>query len=145
MKQLLQNFRTGELRLEDVPAPALQPGGAVVRNHYSLISAGTERATLSFARQGLLGKARSRPDLVRDVIAKARTEGFIPTYRAVKQRLNNFTPLGYSSAGEIVEVGENVDDVSVGDLVACAGQGYASHAEIVYVPKHLIVKLPEGM
>ena len=145
MKQLLQNARTGELRLEDVPAPALQPGGVVVRNHYSLVSAGTERATLTFARQSLLGKARSRPDLVRQVITKVRTDGLIPTYHAVMQRLSTFTPLGYSSAGEVLEIGEQVDNASVGDLVSCAGAGYASHAEIVYVPKNLIARLPHGI
>ena len=117
----------------------------MVRNHYSLVSTGTERAMLTFARQGLVGKARSRPDLVRQVLNKVRTDGLLPTYRAVTQRLNSFDPLGYSSAGEVVEVGELVDDVRVGDLVACAGGGYASHAEVVYVPKNLIARLPQGL
>ena len=145
MKQLLMNYRTGKLKVEEVPAPGLQPRGVLVRNHYSLVSAGTERATISFARQSLLGKARSRPDLVRQVVNKVRTDGLQVTYRAATERLNTSTPLGYSSAGQVLEVSADVAEVSVGDLVACAGGGYASHAEIVFVPRNLVAKLPEGV
>ncbi len=145
MKQLLQNFRTGKLKLEDVPDPALLPGGVVVRNHHSLVSAGTERAAVAFARQSLLGKARARPDLVRQVVNKARTDGILAAYRAAKGRLDTFSPLGYSCAGEVLEVGPEVGEVSRGDLVSCAGAGYASHAEVVSVPKNLLAKLPEGV
>ena len=118
MKQLLQHIRTGELVVEDVPAPACRPGGVVVRNSFSLVSAGTERATVEFARQSLLGKARSRPDLVKQVLKKAGTDGLIGTYRAVTARLDQYTPLGYSCAGKVIEAGEGVDHVSVGDMVA---------------------------
>ena len=145
MKQLLQNYRTGELRLEEVPAPALQPGGVVVRNHYSLVSVGTERAMMTFARQSLMGKARARPDLVRQAVNKVRTDGLVATYRSARERLNTFVPLGYSSAGEVLEVGAEVSHVTRGNLVACAGAGYATHAEVVFVPKNLVVKLPEGV
>ena len=145
MRQMLQNFRTGELKIEEVPAPALQPGGVVVRNHYSLVSAGTERAAMVFAHQGLIGKARSRPDLVRQVVNKVRTDGLVATYRSAMEHLNTFVPLGYSSAGEVLEVGAEVPDVTRGDLVACAGAGYASHSEMVFVPKNLVVKLPEDV
>ena len=145
MKQLLQNTRTGELRLEEVPDPALQPGGVVARNHYSLVSAGTERASFDFARQSLIGKARSRPDLVKQVLNKVRTDGLLATYRRAQERLNALVPLGYSSAARVLEVGSNVAEVSVGDLVACGGAGYASHAEVVFVPKNLVVKLPESV
>ena len=145
MRQMLQNFRTGELKIEEVPAPALQPGGVVVRNHYSLVSAGTERAAMAFSHQGLIGKARSRPDLVRQVVNKVRTDGLVATYRSAMERLNTFVPLGYSSAGEVLEVGAEVPDVTRGDLVACAGAGYASHSEMVFVPKNLVVKLPEDV
>ena len=145
MKQLLQNLRTGELKIEEVPAPALRPGGVVVRNHYSLVSTGTERAAMAFAQQGLIGKARSRPDLVRQVVNKVRTDGLVTAYRSAMERLNTYLPLGYSSAGEVLEVGAEVPDVAVGDLVACAGAGYASHSEVVFVPKNLVVKLPEGV
>lgn len=123
----------------------MQPGGVVVRNHFSLVSAGTERATMDFARQSLLGKARSRPDLVRQVMNKAKTDGLLTTYRRANERLNTLVPLGYSSAGRVLEVGSDVADMSVGDQVACAGAGYASHAEVVFVPNNLVVKLPEGV
>lgn len=145
MKQLLQNIRTGDLRLEDVPAPALLPGGMVVRNHFSLVSAGTERATLAFGRQNLVGKARARPDLVRQVLSRASTDGIIPTYQAVMQRLNDSMPLGYSCVGEVLESSEELTEFRPGDLVACAGAGYANHAEVVYVPRNLVARLPESL
>ena len=100
---------------------------------------------MGFARQSLLGKARSRPDLLKQVLNKVRTDGLLPTYRSVMQKLDNFTPLGYSSAGQVVEVGDRVEDVRVGDMVSCAGANYANHAEIVYIPKNLVVKLPENV
>lgn len=144
MKQLLQHLKTGEIVIEDVPAPVCLPGGVVVRNHFSLVSAGTERATVEFARQSLIGKARSRPDIVRQVMNRARTDGLLGTYRAAMARLDQMMPLGYTSAGEVLEVG-NGASVSVGDLVACAGSGYASHAEIVFVPRNLVARLPPGV
>ncbi len=145
MKQLLQNLKTGAITLEDVPAPALQPGGVVVRTRRSIVSAGTERAVMDFARQSLLGKARSRPDLVRRVLSRARTDGVLAAYRAAMSRLENLAPLGYSSAGVVVEAGDDVDDLAPGDLVACGGSGYASHAEFVYVPRNLVARLPDGV
>jgi predicted dehydrogenase/threonine dehydrogenase-like Zn-dependent dehydrogenase len=145
MKQLLQNYKSGEMRVEDVPAPVVQPGGVVVGNRFSVVSAGTERTTVEFARQSMIGKARSRPDLVKQVINKVRQDGLRATYKTVMSSIDQFTPMGYSSAGEVVEVGEGVDSVSVGDLVACAGGGYASHAEVVYVPRNLVVPLPAGV
>jgi threonine dehydrogenase-like Zn-dependent dehydrogenase len=145
MKQLLQNYKSGEMRVEDVPAPVVQPGGVIVRNRFSVVSAGTERTTVEFARQSMLGKARSRPDLVKQVINKVRQDGLRATYKTVMSSIDQFTPMGYSSAGEVVEVGEGVDSLSVGDLVACAGGGYASHAEAVYVPRNLVVPLPAGL
>ncbi|MCH7594034.1 MAG: zinc-binding alcohol dehydrogenase, partial [Chloroflexi bacterium] len=145
MKQLLQNQKSGKLRIEDVPAPVARPGGVIVRNDYSVVSAGTERATVGFARQGMIGKARARPDLVRQVLKRVRTDGLRSTYRSVMSRLDLDTPLGYSTAGEVVEIGAGVDAVSPGDMVACAGAGYASHAEVIYVPRNLVVKLPQGV
>ena len=145
MRQLLQHTRSGELRIEEVPAPIAQPGGLVVQNLFSVVSAGTERATVEFARKSLLGKARSRPDLVRQILGRVRSHGLLGTYRTVKERLDHFAPLGYSSAGRVLGVGEGSEDFSPGDLVACAGSGYASHAEVVFVPRNLAVKLPEGV
>lgn len=145
MKQLLQSPQSGENVLHDVPTPALLRGGVLVKNCHSLVSAGTEKAMVEFGKQNLLRKARSRPDLVRQVLNKARTDGALTTYRAAMQRLEEGLALGYSCAGVIAGVGEGVEEFQQGDRVACAGAGYASHAEVVFVPKNLVVKLPENL
>ena len=145
MKQVLQNMRTGVLRLADVPVPALRSGGVVVRTHASVISAGTERYLMDFARKSYLGKARERPDLVKQVMGKLRKEGVSNTYRAVMSRLDTDTALGYSCAGVVTEVAQDVDELRVGDLVACSGFGIATHSEVNFVPKNLVVKVPEGL
>lgn len=145
MKQVIQDYRHGKLSVEEVPVPLLKDKGAIVRTRCSVVSAGTERAMLEFASQGLVGKARSRPDLVKQVIRKVKSDGLLATYRASMSRLDAPLPLGYSSAGEIVEVGASLPGFKVGDRVACAGGGYASHAELVYVPRNLMVKIPEGV
>lgn len=145
MKQVTQNNRTGQLSVADVPVPSPQPGQVLVRNHSSLVSAGTERAGVDFARKSLLGKAKSRPDLVRQVAAKVRRDGLFNTWRMVKDRLDASQALGYSCAGEVVKVGEGIDDITPGDRVACAGSGYASHAEFVAVPRNLVAKIPDGV
>lgn len=141
MKAVVQVQRSGSLRLVDVPAPLAHDGTVRVLNCYSLISAGTERARLQLARKSLLGKARARPDQVRQVLATLRREGPIATYNKVMNRLMAFDPLGYSSAGVVVEVGDGVAGIEPGDLVACAGAGYANHAEAVSVPANLCVPL----
>ncbi len=145
MKQVIQNNRTGTLSVAEVPTPSPQPGQVLVRNLCSLVSAGTERAGVDFARKSLLGKAKSRPDLVRQVVSKVRREGLLKTWKNVKDRLDASQALGYSCAGEVIKVGEGVDDIAVGDRVACAGSGYASHAEYVTVPRNLVAKLPENV
>jgi len=145
MQQIQQNYRSGELGLVDVPVPALRPGGVLVANACSLISAGTERTTVATARMGLLGKAASRPDLVRQVVRIARREGLLETYRMVRNRLDTQLPLGYSSAGYVAAVADDVEGLRPGDRVACAGAGYASHAEVVFVPRNLVARVPEGV
>jgi predicted dehydrogenase/threonine dehydrogenase-like Zn-dependent dehydrogenase len=145
VKQILQSAKTGELELVEVPAPALREGCVLVRTHYSVLSPGTEKLALDFARKSLLGKARSRPDLVRQVVRKLRQEGPLPTYRAVMTRLEAPQPLGYSSAGVVLAVGDGVEGFAPGDRVACAGAGYASHAEQVVVPENLCVRVPDGV
>ncbi len=144
MKQVLQNMKTGDLRVADVPVPALRPGGVVVRVAASCISAGTERNIMDFAKKSYVEKARARPDLVRQVFDKVRKEGLLPTYKAVMSRLDVETALGYSCAGTVVEAGSE-SGFAVGDRVACAGMGFASHAEYVYVPKNLTVRIPDGV
>jgi predicted dehydrogenase/threonine dehydrogenase-like Zn-dependent dehydrogenase len=143
MKQIIQDVRTGETSVFEVPIPKPKPGTVLVRTVASLVSAGTERALLEFASRGLLGKARSRPDLVRQVLEKIRREGILTTIEAVQRQLDQPMPLGYSSSGWIVEVGEGVSGYNVGDRVVCAGGGYAVHAEYAVVPQNMLAHLPE--
>ena len=145
MKQIVQYPKKGMLRIEDVPIPSVREGGIVVRNVTSLVSAGTEKAMIELAEKSLVSKARSRPDLVKQVVNKVKTEGLISTYKKVKSRLESPIPLGYSCAGVIEEVSGELSDFAVGGRVACAGFGYASHAEMIFVPKNLAVALPQGV
>lgn len=145
MKQLLQNLRTGETALMDVPVPEVKPGTALVRTACSLVSTGTERKLVAFAEKTLLGKARSRPDLLRQVLDKARREGLLTTIEAAFNRLDQRMPLGYSSAGTIVAMGEGLSGFRVGDRVACAGGGHAVHAEYAVIPQNLLAPLPESV
>jgi predicted dehydrogenase/threonine dehydrogenase-like Zn-dependent dehydrogenase len=138
--QIIQYQKTGEILVDELPPPKLRPGSVLVRNVFSLISAGTERTSVETAQASMLQKARLRPDLVRQVLDNFNREGPLATYKKVRDRLDNFKELGYSSAGVVFE--SAVDNIKVGDRVACAGVGYASHAEIVSVPRNLVVKVP---
>src|SRR5213594_4241653 len=144
MRQIVQNYSKGDLRLEDVPAPICRAGGVVVRTAYSLVSTGTERMKVGQARMSLIEKARARPDKVKQVLQNVRQNGILETYRKVMERLEALTPLGYSLAGTVEEVGRDIDEFHVGDRVVCAGEGIACHAEFVSVPKNLCVRVPEG-
>ncbi len=144
MKQVIESFDTGELTVSEVPPPQLRPRGILVRTAASLVSAGTERMVISFAEKNLLQKARERPDLVRQVVDKARREGIVTTMDSVRNRLKQPLALGYSSAGTVVEVGAEAPVFAVGDRVACAGSG-ASHAEMGFIPRNLAVKLPDSV
>ena len=141
MKQVIQSFKTGALSVDDVPAPQLAPGNIMVHTRASLVSAGTERMVVDFAEKNLLEKARSRPDLVRQTLDKVKREGLLTTFEAVQNRLDKPIPLGYSCAGVVVAAGDAITEFVVGDRVACAGAGFAVHAEVVSVPKNLAVKL----
>jgi predicted dehydrogenase/threonine dehydrogenase-like Zn-dependent dehydrogenase len=145
MKQLLQNLRNGETIVAEVPVPTPQSGEALVCTAASLVSAGTERMLVDFAEKSLLGKARSRPDLVRQVLDKARREGLLTTIQATFSRLEQPMVLGYSSAGTIVALGHGLSGFRVGQRVACAGGGYAVHAEYVCVPGNLLAPLPDAV
>ena len=145
MKQITQNYKTGVLKIEEVPAPLLRKGGALVRTSFSLISAGTERATLEISKKGLVGKAKARPDLVKQVLATTKKIGVKNTFDLVRTRLNSTVPLGYSLSGIVEEISDNVCGIHVGDEVACAGAGYANHAEQVFVPQNLMAKIPRGL
>ncbi|WP_416973804.1 bi-domain-containing oxidoreductase [Streptomyces sp. 4F14] len=145
MKQVVQNYKSGELALLDVPVPGCKPGGVLVRTAYSLISTGTELMKVSEAGMSMLGKARSRPDQVAKVVQSVAVNGVPATYRKVMGKLDSYTPLGYSLCGVVEQVGDGVDDVKVGDLVACAGNEHALHAELNWVPKNLYAPVPDGL
>lgn len=143
MKQVLQNRKTGKPFVGEVPVPALQRGRVLVRTVASLISAGTERASVELVSKGLFQEARQRPDLVKAVVAKVKSEGLLNTFASVRDKMAASQALGYSAAGIVVEIAEDVTEFHVGDRVACAGVGFASHAEVLSVPKNLCVHLPE--
>ncbi len=141
MLQLTQKLKTGGMQVQEVSPPVMGPGMVLVRNHFSLISAGTEGATVKTARKNLVAKAKERPQQAKQVLDVLQKQGPVQTYRAVMKKLDAYSPLGYSSAGEVLQVGEGVTTFCRGDRVACAGAGYANHAEVVAVPSNLCVKL----
>jgi predicted dehydrogenase/threonine dehydrogenase-like Zn-dependent dehydrogenase len=145
MKQLIQEMDSGAIRIVDVPSPVLRPGGVLVRTTHSVISVGTERSTVELGRKSLLGKAMERPDQVRKVLDTVSREGVVSAYHKVKTRLGDLTPMGYSAAGVVEGVGTGVAGIEAGDRVACAGFGYACHAERLWVPRNLVVKVPDGV
>ena len=143
MKQLLQSLRSGEISIKDVPAPSgPRRAGVLVRVHASLISAGTEKMKVDLARASLIEKARQRPEDVKKILADIKQQGFWSTWQRVNRKLDTPGPLGYSCAGEVIAVSEDVDDLKPGDRVACGGQG-AYHSEVVSVFRNLCVKIPE--
>lgn len=138
-------MRSGVVSVYDVPSPSVSHGRLLVRTASSLISAGTEKLAVDSGKKNLLARAKERPELVKQVIDKAMTEGLMNTYAAVKAKLDGTTALGYSAAGIVAAVGEGVTNFKVGDRVACAGAGYASHAEVISVPQNLCVPLPAAI
>ena len=146
MKQVIQSARSGTLAVKDVPVPNPGAGEILVRTSASVISAGTERMVVEFAKKSLAGKAQARPDLVKKVLAKAKSDGLKATYAAVMTRLDDPLPLGYSAAGEVVRVGSGLEGVfRTGDRVAMAGSGVANHAEYCAVPRNLAVPIRRGL
>lgn len=144
MKQILQSYRSGELWLADVPAPACKAGGVVIRTTRSVVSAGTEKMLVELARKSLVGKAMARPDLVRQVLQKVRSEGLMPTFEKVLGKLDTPVALGYSAAGVVVEAGRGAG-FQPGERLAVAGAGYAGHAEYNFVPRNLCARIPDGV
>lgn len=145
MKQLIQNFKSGKLYVDEVPIPALSEGFVLVENKFSVISAGTERGTVKVAQASLLGKAKQRPDLVAQVLQNVRKEGLSATLKKVQTKLDSLKALGYSTAGVVLASMDSHNAFKPGDRVACAGQDYASHAEVVSVPQNLIAKIPDNV
>ena len=145
MKQVIQDFKTGDLFVGNVPIPSISKGYVLVRNHFSLISAGTERNTVSTAKASLIGKARQRPDLVKQVIDTFKKQGFAETLKRVQTKLATLKELGYSSAGTVVASMDTKNLFKPGNRVACGGGGFASHSGFVAVPQNLVVKIPDSL
>ena len=146
MRQLCQDPKSGKIELVELSEPALLTGAVLVHNLFSAISPCTERSAVSVAKSSYLQTARARPDLVRRVMDTVRKEGMLAAYRKVQAKLSEPRALGYSSAGTVLQVGEGAGSMfAVGDRVACAGAGYASHAEVVCVPVNLVARIPDGV
>ena len=145
MKQVAQNYKSGELLVLEVPPPVCRPGGVLVRSLYSLISTGTEMMKVGEAKLSLLGKARARPDQLRKVIDTANQFGPAEAYKRAINKLDSYTPLGYSLSGVVEAVGAGAEEFAVGQLVACAGNDHALHAEVNWVPVNLCVPVPHGV
>ncbi|HEX4091648.1 MAG TPA: bi-domain-containing oxidoreductase [Trebonia sp.] len=145
MKQIAQNYKSGELAVLDVPAPVCRPGGVLVRTLFSLISTGTEMMKVSEASMSMVGMARARPDQVKKVLDQVQQQGLATTYKKVMNKLDSYTPLGYSLCGVVTEVGKGAEEFTVGQLVACAGNEQALHAEYNWVPVNLCAAVPAGV
>jgi predicted dehydrogenase/threonine dehydrogenase-like Zn-dependent dehydrogenase len=145
MKQIAQNYKSGELIVLDAPVPACRPGGVLVQSLFSLISTGTEMMKVAEAKMSMVGKARARPDQVRKVLDTVAQQGAVATYKKVMNRLDSYTPLGYSLCGVVVEVGVGAEEFRVGQLVAAAGNEYALHAEYNWIPVNLCAPVPRGV
>ncbi|MFT7144088.1 MAG: putative dehydrogenase/threonine dehydrogenase-like Zn-dependent dehydrogenase [Alphaproteobacteria bacterium] len=146
MKQVLQNMKTGQMSLTEVPSPQVGAGEVLVATKASLISAGTEKMLIDFAKKSLLSKAQERPDLVQKVVSKMQRDGLASTLSSVFSKLEEPLPLGYSASGEVIAVGSSMKGLyQVGDRVSMAGAGFANHAEVNSVPKNLIAKIPENV
>jgi predicted dehydrogenase/threonine dehydrogenase-like Zn-dependent dehydrogenase len=145
MKQIAQNYKSGELAVIDAPAPVCRPGGVLVQSLFSLISTGTEMMKVAEAKMSMVGKARARPDQVRKVVDTVSQQGAVATYKKVMNRLDSYTPLGYSLCGVVTEVGKGAEEFKVGQLVAAAGNEFALHAEHNWIPVNLCAAVPQGV
>ena len=145
MKQVIQNFKTGELYVDEVPNPSISENMVLVENKFSLISAGTERGTVKVGKASLIGKAKQRPDLVAQVLQNIKKEGLKATIDKVRTKLDSLKALGYSTSGVVAASMDSDSKFKPGDRVACAGQDYASHAEVVSIPQNLVVKIPDNV
>lgn len=145
MRQITQNYKTGKITLEDLEVPALKTGGVLVRTNFSVISSGTEAMKVKEGKLSYLGKALARPDQVKKLLHTVQQQGFMSAYQKAMNKLDSLTPLGYSLSGEVVAVGAGAEEFHIGQRVACAGAGYANHAELNWVPKNLTVPVPDSV
>jgi len=145
MFAILEDKNSGEIATYEVPPPELRAGGILIHTLYSVISSGTERASVSVSAKSMFGKALARPDQVRKVLEYARQHGAKAAYDKVRAKLDILKALGYSCSGIVAAVGDGVTEFAPGDLVACCGGGYASHCSMNFIPKNLVVKVPHGV
>ena len=145
MKQIAQNYKSGELTVLDVPAPVCRAGGVLVQSLFSLISTGTEMMKVTEAKMSMVGMARARPDQVRKLMDSVAQQGAMATYKKAMSRLDSYTPLGYSLCGVVVEVGQGASEFHVGQVVAAAGNEYALHAEYNWIPVNMCVPVPRDV
>lgn len=145
MRALLEDMKSGQIAAYDVPAPEIREGGILVRTAFSAISSGTEKAAVEAGRKSLFGKAMARPDLVKQVLEYAQSNGVAAARQKVQARLETLSALGYSCSGLVLEAGAGVTGFQPGDRVACAGTGYATHCEINFVPANLAVRVPNNV
>ena len=141
MKQILQSFKTGKTILEEIPVPSVGRGSVLIQTSHSLVSLGTERMLVEFGKASIIEKARQQPDKVIQVLDKIKTDGLMPTLEAVFNKLGEPIPLGYCNVGKVIAIGERVSDFAIGERVASNGP----HAEVVSVPKNLVVKIPDSV
>jgi len=145
MRQITQNIKRNTLTIEELPIPYCKAGGVLVRSIYSAVSVGTEVMKLKNADLSYFQMARKKPEQVKDVLNTLAQQGPLATYRKVMNKLDSLSPLGYSLVGEVIQIGKGVDDLKVGDIVACGGAGYANHSEVNFIPKNLCAKVPDGV
>ncbi len=145
MKQIAQHVKSGAMKVAEVPPPAAGRGMILVKNYFSVISAGTEKTSIDSRKSSLLQRAKSQPDEVRKLVEEMRRNGLTRTYKRVMNKLDSYASLGYSSAGVVLAVAEGVQDIEVGDRVACGGADYAVHSDIIALPRNLVAKIPDGV
>ena len=139
MKQVFLS-RKG-IEIKDVPEPSIESGKILIKNFYSCISPGTEISSLNSIKKSMLKKIVERPQVIKSLINVLKKKGVRNTNNIISRKLGEFYELGYSSAGIVEKVGEGIKNFSRGDLVACTGGGFASHAEKILVPENLVLKL----
>jgi predicted dehydrogenase/threonine dehydrogenase-like Zn-dependent dehydrogenase len=145
MKQIAQNKKTGTMTIENVPAPAMKQGMVLVKNYFSVISAGTEKTSIDSRKSSLFARAKSQPDEVKKVIDEVKRTGLTATYKRIMSKLDSSAALGYSTAGIVLAVDPEIQDIEIGDRVACAGADFASHSDVIVVPRNLVARIPDGV